>query len=81
MVSTPPPAAIGTTRVTGRVSLAGVCAEAPAVAATASPSPKIDSLWAIRIDPSRRDHICWQERSLQFHTGQTAGVAAPSNLV
>jgi len=32
----------------------GVCAEAPIVAATAAiPSPKIDSLWAIRIDPSR----------------------------
>ena len=46
MVSTPPPAAIGTTRVTGRVSPAGVCAEAPIVAATASPSAKIDSLWA-----------------------------------
>jgi hypothetical protein len=51
------------------------------VAAAAIPSPKIKSLWALRIVPSRRHYIAYQERNARPHTGQTTGVAALSNLV
>ena len=66
MVSTPPPAAIGTTRVTGACRRRR-CAEAPIEAAGAArPRARMHSFWVARIVPSRRDHICCQERSAQL---------------